>query len=347
MKGLLPLAGGFLLAAAIVNSQASAKSAWVPLPQLGSGSVELRLAHAVNPRLPALERSELATLLDEARQVVRKHFHIDLKFTEPEEVSVAQLLAAIPAKALRARRGEIYDFKKGTGDRSRLIQGIERTLEERVVDLGASIAYARPHLLAPLTEPTFADFAKTLVDTHLRRLGHWHGLRSATGERVIDASGANEWIVWDLLGYSGMPYDVIVTNQLVASAEYDDAAINSSLRGGVSAGGTSYNKSGRYRTFSFLSTFPFSEPQALPRGMGGTADRAQAVRLAGKYLAHEIGHMLLLLAHPYGNPACVMRPEPLFDFAAWARGLNASKCKIGSSPAMKPGVAKIGFRTDW
>ena len=342
MKRLFSLAGGVLLAAAFVSPEASAKTAWVPLPQLRPGPVELRLAHAVNPRLPSLDRGELATMLAEARQVVRQHFHIELKFSEPKKVSVAELLAGIPARVLASRVGKIYDFKNGTGDRWRLIAGLERKLAKwTTTGLGASIAYARPHLLRPVAEPTPAAFAEALVDTHLQRLGHWYDLRTATGERVIDASHANEWIIWDSLGYSELPYDVIVTNQLVASAEYDDAAINSSLRGGVSAGGTSYNKSGRYLTFSFLSTFPFSQHQALPKGMGGTTDRAQAVRLAGKYLAHEIGHMLLLLAHPFDNPACVMRPEPLFDFVAWARGLDALRCKIGSSPAMTPGAAKI------
>ena len=297
MRSLLALLFGFLWAGCSAAFAQTSNSAWVPLPDLGSGSVELRLAHAVNPRLGSLDPQELATMLAEARQLVREHFGIELRFTEPVEVPVEQLLAAIPAKALKGRIGEIYDFKTGTGSRWRLINGLRRTLTKRIRDLDRSIAYARPYLLVPLAEPTFPAFAKALVDTHLKRLGHWFDLRTASGDRVIDASHANEWIVWDLLGYSGMPYDVIVTNQLVASAEYDDAAINSSLRGGVSAGGTSYNRSGRHKTFSFLSTFPFTEHQAIPRGMGGIPNRAQAVRLAGKYLAHEIGHMLLLLAH--------------------------------------------------
>ena len=151
----------------------------------------------------------------------------------------------------------------------------------------------------------------------------------------------------DLLGYSNIPFDLIITNQPVISAEYEDSGLNSALRGGVSAGGTSFSKSGRYKTFAFISTFPFAEFESLPEGTSDINSRAQAVHLAGQYTAHEIGHMLMLLAHPFGNPACVMRPEPLFRFASWAKHLDANKCRIGSSPAMQPGAAQIQYRPDW
>ena len=213
MKVLFRLVFGVLAAGLFASWSATAKTAIVPLPQLGNGPVELRLAHAVNPRLTSLDPDELATLLAETRQVVRDHFNIKLRFSEPIEISVKRLLAAIPAEALKARSGLIYDFKGKTGDRSRLVWSHLRQLTKVIPDLAEAIAYARPHLVTAVAEPTYKAFAEALVSTHLHRLDHWRDLRTQAGGRVMDSNHANEWIVWDLLGYSGMPYDVIVTNR--------------------------------------------------------------------------------------------------------------------------------------
>ncbi len=316
-------------------------------PELEPGRVRLRVVHAVNSRLDRLSEAEVAALLAETRKTVREHFGIELEFLDAGRTDLHRLIAEIPKKALKARGRDIYDFKHGGGDRARLVAGMARSMARRKTVIADAIAYATPYLLGPVEPATYEGLAEALIDTHLKRLEHWRALRTASGEPVIDDSLANEWVAWDLLGYGPLPYDLIISNQLVASAEYDDAAINASLRGGVTAGTTSYNRGGLYNSYALISTFPFIQNHLLPQSMRRISSRAEAVRLLGKYTAHEIGHMLLLLGHPFGNKACVMRPEPLFDLTAWARGLDAAKCKLGSSRAMTPGVAKIFYRKDW
>ncbi len=318
-----------------------------PLPDLGSGPVVLRLVHAVNPNLPRLSDDELERLRHHARTVSKEHFGIDIRFSMSPDTTVAALLAAIPDHVVGERREVIFDFKNGTGNRQRLVTAYHKALKRDRVNAEKILAYVKPYLTTQNVKARRRSIAKALATTHLDRLTHWRDLKTPAGQHVIDDSDANEYIVWDLLGYSGMSYDVIITNQLVASAEYDDAAINAALRGGVSAGGTGYHKTGRYKTFSFLSTFPFTERSSLPPGTADAYEREQAVRLAGQYLAHELGHLLLLLAHPYGNSACVMRPEPMFNYAWWARRLDAERCPLGSSRGNTPGTAKIFYRTDW
>ena len=281
------------------------------------------------------------------QKTAAKHFWVTVKLEGPSEVDVHDLLASIPAHALKGRQDVIYDFRTGGGDRSRLIAGYEKTLRDWKTPLDDLIAYARPYLGQPVSPRSYRGLAEALVATHLTRLEDWRKQKSADGKPMLDQTNVNEWVVWDLLGYGNMPYDLVVTNQPIISAEYEDVALNAPLRGGVSAGSTGYAKSGRYGTYSVISTFPFSEYDKLPKGTSDISSRPQAVDLAGKYTAHEIGHMLFLLAHPFGNPACVMRPEPLFHFADWARNLDADKCRISSSPAMTPGAAKIQYRPDW
>ncbi|MBT4083536.1 MAG: hypothetical protein HN725_19705 [Alphaproteobacteria bacterium] len=340
------IAGCLVLAISIFAGQA-AQAEIVPVPLIENGMASLRVVHAVNPRLSKLSDHELAILLEEMTAIVKMHFGISLLLDKPKQKTVAELLAAIPKKALDIRGQEIYDFKTGTGNKKRLIDGYLKTLRSWKTPVAKLIDYASPYLVQPVSFRSLRGLAEALTQTHLARLEYWRTQPAADGKPMLDETLANEWIAWDLLGYNNMPFDVIVTNQPVISAEYDDGGLNSALRGGVSAGSTGYSKSGRYRTYSFISTFPFTEYKKLFKGSSDITSRDQAVRLAGKYMAHEIGHMLMLLAHPFANPACVMRPEPLFHFATWAKNLDAKKCQIGSSPAMTPGAAKIGFHPDW
>jgi hypothetical protein len=320
---------------------------YVPVPRIESNAAALRVVHAVNPRLPKLEEGELKQMLTVMQKTVAEHFGIRVTLEGPIRQSVSSLLDGIPDHIVAAREPVIYDFKSGTGDRVRLIDGYVTTLKEWKTPLADLIAYAKPWLVQPVSDVSYKGLAGALVTTHLTRLGGWRKMLASDGRPMLDKSNANEWVIWDLLGYSNMPFDVVVTNQPVISAEYEDSGLNSALRGGVSAGGTSFSKSGRYKTYSFISTYPFISAAKFPGGTSDITSRQQAIDLAGKYMAHEIGHMLMLLAHPFGNPACVMRPEPLFRFAAWAKNLDAGKCRVGSSPAMTPGAAQIQFRSDW
>jgi len=347
MRGLRLLRAAALGVVLSAGAATAANAAKVALPDLGDGVVTLRVVHAVNPRLNKVSAAELKIMLAETKRTVKEAFGIDLAFELQPETTVANLLALIPAKPWAIRRGAIYDFKSGVGDRDRLVAGLAKVFRKYKVDLAQGLAYAGPFLTTPPAAKTYEGLAAAAIDTHLGRLEHWKNLKTARGEPVIDDSAANEFIAWDLIGYGDLRYDLIITNQLVASAEYADADLSASLRGGVSTGGTSYSKAGRFKMYSFISTFPFIEPASIPKALGGVPDRAQAVRLAGQYTAHEIGHLLLLLAHPYANPACVMRSAQVLDYIAWARALDPAKCRIGASPAMTPGAATVNYRPDW
>ena len=73
---------------------------------------------------------------------------------------------------------------------------------------------------------------------------------------------------------------------------------------------------------------------------GDTYTRDEALSYAGAMLAHEMGHQLLQLGHPWSNEACPMRPAEMLDFASWVKKFDAGKCHIGSSPEMKTGTMK-------
>ena len=309
----------------------------------------LRVAHAVNPRFSHMSNAQLAILLAEAQRVAEDHFGIELDFSPPEQIGISELFALRPNVADDDLFEWIYDFKGDSGNRDLLVADLLERLQSNSAQLAEIFAFATPHLRTPPGSVTTQGFAEALTETLLSRLNVWRVLPANDRRAVIDDSVYNEWTYWDTLAHGALPYDIVITNQLVASAEYYGMDVHSALRGGITVVTTSYSRDGPFHTYAFLSTFPFSNdymPVVQLRG-GARYGEEEAARLAGAYLAHEIGHVLLHLGHPFNQSACVMNPAQLLDFRTWYDNLDADRCALGSTAEMVPGAAKLTYNATW
>ncbi|MDP7345089.1 MAG: hypothetical protein QF767_17395, partial [Alphaproteobacteria bacterium] len=296
-----------------------------------------------------MSEAQIAVLLEEARQVAKDHFGIEIIFTTPEQISIAELFALRPDVADGEVMEWVYDFKTNSGKTDLLVADLLARIQNSSAGSEDIYAFARPHLVNPPRSATDHGYAEALTDTLLRRLRVWRVLPAKDKRAVIDDSVFNEWTLWDTLAHGALPYDIVLTNQLVASAEYYGMDVHSALRGGISVGTTSYSRDGPFHTYAFLSTFPFANdyvPILKLRG-GKRYGEEEAARLAGAYLAHEIGHVLLHLGHPFNQSACVMNPAQLLDFRTWRDNLDAVHCPLGSSAEMVPGAAKLTYNASW
>ncbi len=321
----------------------------VPRPQIDGDRATLRVAHAVNSRFSHMSEAQLEILLAEANRVSMDHFGIELIFSQPESIDISELFALRPDIADDEVMEWVYDFKRRTGDRDRLVADLLERLQANETQLVEIFDYALPHLTAMPLGDRAQDLAAALTETLLNRLGVWRVLPANDRRAVIDDSVYNEWTYWDTLAHGALPYDIVITNQLVASAEYYGMDVHSALRGGITVGTTSYSRDGPFHTYAFLSTFPFANdyrPIVDLRG-GAQYNEEQAARLAGAYLAHEIGHVLLHLGHPFNRSACVMNPAQLLDFQAWYDNLDAERCALGSTAEMVPGAAQLSYNATW
>jgi len=310
---------------------------------LPAGPIELRVVYLENARLPQVSRAELDAILTSAREAAAAHLGKDVRFTAPDAQPITAYFDRIPESVRIAAAQWIYDFKRGSGDVSRLDSALEKDLRETGDKLDAMIAYARPFLLWDVRAKSFDALAGALVQTQLARLD---GLRRQTaqdGRPLIDEKPYNEYIYWDMLAHAPLPYEVIVTNQLIASVEYTGNSVHSALRGGVSNGITTPNPSAKFSTTAILSTYPFIGTDPITAGLRRNEiyPRDEALRYAGILLAHELGHQLLHLGHPYGQEACVMNPTPLLHFRQWVEKLAPERCPMAASGAMKPGFARF------
>ena len=312
-------------------------------------TVRIRVVNATNPRLARFSPDHLRIILASAQLTVWKDFGVYVEFTDVPEIGIDRLFALIPPAIMKERMSSIYDFKSGTGDKQKLAEGINTTLTQRGTKLQDALAFAAPYLPADAHPKDLMAFSELLANVMLDRLQQWRHLNAADGAPVLDASPYNEWVYWDTLGYGNLPYDLVLTNQLITSAEYYGVDIHSAIRGGVTVGTTSYSRTGKYGAYIYFSTFPFqdnSETTRLMRG-GEQYSEEDAAELAGAYLAHEIGHLLFQLGHPFGQKTCVMNPASMLRFREWFNQINSTDCQIGSRPEMTPGAIPPIFNSKW
>lgn len=319
------------------------------VPVAAGSTVHIRVVHAVNPRLSRMSGQQLQAMLAATKTTVKKNFGVNIEFSEIAETGIDHLFTLIPPAVRDAREPSIYDFKSGKGDRRKLAEGILKTLTERGTSLEGALAYAQPYLPSGTAPKDLTEFCEVLADVMLERLERWRKIKAADGGPVLDGSPYNEWIYWDTLGYGDLQYDLVITNQFIASAEYNGVDIHSALRGGVSVGTTTYSRTGQYGSYVVWSTFPFTDESDYTvqlRG-GEKYSATEAAELSGAYLTHEIGHMLFHFGHPFGQEACVMNPVSMLRFREWAQHIDSAACQIGSRPEMTEGAVPEYFNIEW
>ena len=322
----------------------------VPLPDLPDDTIQLRVANAVNSRFPQLTDEQLQQLLDKTVLMVKQHFNLSIAFEKPESITIQNLFDALPEHVKKERQKDIVKFAAASNtDVSKMRESVYDVLNKYWDDRQAVIDYASPYLLSPIKGNDFNQLSIALVDTLLKRLKYWQMQKAADGSPVIDDKPYNEWVWWDSLGYGNLPYDVVITNQLVASAEMYDLSVHSSLRGGITAGTTTFSKQARYGSYVYAMVYPMLDDSHMMVELRNDKSYSsdQVTTYAAALLTHEIGHQLLHLGHPFGNSNCIMSPTPLLKYREWLEGLDATQCKLNSEPSMTPGFVSIDYRADW
>jgi hypothetical protein len=319
-----------------------------PVTHVKPGStVHLRVVHATNPRLPKMSQDQLRIMLASAKQTVKQNFGVDVEFTDIPEIGIDRLFALIPPPVREVSISYVYDFEYG--DPLSIAKNINSTLTKRGTTLADGLAFAAPYLPATAHPKDLNEFSELLSNAMVER---WNGLRSINapdGEHVIDNSTYNEWFFWNTLGYGNLQYDLVITNQLIASAATNSIDIHSAIRGGLAVGTTTYNRHGKYGQYVFWTTFPFTDSSDITKLMRGGEEYSdvEAAQLSGAYLAHEIGHLLFQFGHPFGQKACVMNPVSMLRFREWFNQINSAGCPIDSRPEMSAGAVSLDFNSSW
>lgn len=322
----------------------------VALPGIVDATVAPRVVYIENPRFPKLTTGDLRQTLQVAADLVEGHFGI--KVLLPDQIPVLDI-DTVFAGLVENKPADfdelIGDFQHEKVDWELVRANLIKQIKQQKDPLAQQIEYARPHLIQPPTADDLDSFSRAVVETFKARLFHWTQATLADGHPVIGkvpgrpALPLNEYGYWSLMAKLGIEAEIVLTNQLVASVEYIPIPLHTSIRGGVTGGSTEYNPSSRLGSSVWVSLFPYFSNDSLVRELRNSDGytRAEALTYAGTMLAHELGHQLLQLGHPWSNRSCLMRPVELLDFASWFNAIDAGKCRVGSSPAMEPGAVKV------
>ena len=143
----------------------------------------------------------------------------------------------------------VYDFKSGTGDRRRLDLAFGHGFRRSGDLLSEMVEFARP-FTGPLSQPDFETFGARMAALQLERIELSRTRKAPDGGPAIDQEPFNEFLMWLALGYGEVPFELVLTNQVIASVEYGWLAVHAAVRGGYSNGITTYNRRSRFGMMS-------------------------------------------------------------------------------------------------
>lgn len=335
LSGCYALAQPVAEPAAPSPQSAAQAPAFLPLPDL---KTPLRVLVVDNERLPSLSRADVQAVLAQTAQLLKTHFAIEPTFElQQEPWSIQKLFRLIPKQAAPVIDRALYDFKQGKGDVALLTTRTAKLLVADGENTARSREFARPYLQTQPDE-TAESFAAALVQAQLERIALWHS--SAQGaSAAIDDAPYNEFVYWQFLGLTTLPYELVITNQILASVEYSSNSVHSAIRGGLTNGATFPSIQSKTGAYSVVSTYPFlaTDTSTLSLRDGAFANPQERNNAIAVLAAHELGHQLLHLGHPFGNSACIMTPTELLHFRRWLAALDGARCTLGSSLAMQSG----------
>lgn len=335
----------FLLASCQSNAEKKVVES-VSLPSLPS-VIHLKVARVINPRFKQLEAPQVKRTLQKASEIIQQQFGVKTEFEMVETLSIESFFQLRSRQLLSERSSEILSPKKGlnAADRKRMIRSIEQSIRSMSKQVEPVYKYSRPYLKADIKQVSFESLAAALADTLLWRQKSWYQLKADDDKTILNGDGYNEWVWWDSMGYADFPYDLVLTNQLVASVEAYGMDAHSAMRGGITNGTTTYSQGGQFQTYSFVSTFAMINdyPELLELRNHDNPDQNQREDYVAALIAHEMGHLLFHYGHPYGVTECIMSPAPLLDFKSWIQGFDEKACFSGNYEAMKKGAVELSF----
>lgn len=309
----------------------------VPLPAVGSVQ-PLRVLVVNNPRFAKVDEELAKAILLAATAETRRHFNLDLSFSAVDFASTSEILGKMPGGHRTWALAQSLDLTRNPD-----MEVLRKSLSGELYRDGGTAkdirSFSEKFLAEQPGDDSDAALANAIASTQKKYLDRLRTQNTVDGKPPLIDDGFGEYLLWIALGYTRLPYEIVITNQLIASAEKVGNSVHSALRGGISNGLTNSSRLSKTGSFSVVSTYPFVNEDETIKALrnGKTYSVSEWSTYAGALLAHEIGHQLLHLGHPFENPSCLMRPPARLHFDQWYAALNPANCRLNSSAAMTPG----------
>jgi hypothetical protein len=311
----------------------------VPPPKLGDGPISLRVVRALNPRFPSLSEDEFSDVLDQAATLVKDHFDLDVQFERGTDYAISDLFNLLPRSLLENAYGEMYRVQGPPNRIKAITKMIAGAFNSGSMQNAEIVRAVEPLMPGATKEMGTAELAVAFAEKWLAGLRRWHDLTAEDGESVIDETGFHQNVLWEHLGYTELPADLVITNQVVASAEFFGFDPFVALRGGMRTSFFGFSRSGRFGTYAMVSTFSMVNDLGDLADLGPDPefDRRNSARYTALVLAQEIGALLARYSPTWTNPNCIMYPALPGQWRAHLDSLDPEKCPIGCEIGMTRG----------
>lgn len=302
------------------------------LDSFKSSEPEVRLLQSIyvqNPRLKGIPLAEYRRMLGIMEDAFLREWDIHIQFLDRGRMPIDAYFNTYfePTAGDTPYKESFYDVEKN--DPMELAAAFKDVWREMTLDdLIRSIhGYTG---CGPLEQSkTKEELAEGVARCHVSKYKELRAITLEDGQPLLTGAPYEQFLNWEWMSRNQKDYDIVVTNQLIASIETYSPAIHSSLRGGVSTGVT-YKSRTQYDGMVVMSTFPLlSDLRYFYRERRFAGETPEARDIAGWYQTHELGHLLLQYDHPIGHPGCSMNFAIGFDYRTWYDDVmkNGPTCK--------------------
>jgi hypothetical protein len=273
---------------------------------------ELRVLYLEDPRLPTLNAAQRGELLTKVEHLLRDWHGYRVRLREVGAKNLADYFATHAAV-----------FRKHT---EIVRMAIDPTLEQDRARLRAVIQGAfAPHPLARLERHfpgaafTSHEQAVTVAcDFFVQRCQEIRSIPLSDGGTlaVPKQPELNSYMHWCALMHEMEEADLVFTNSMIVGADMQ-MPLSVIARGGVTTGNTNANRHNAFQAAAMVGLFPFLSDAPFWLRERGPIPEAERLDVIATMTMHELGHMLLRLAHPEDHPGCVHAPAGRLRYYDW------------------------------
>ena len=316
------------------------------LPQKRIGDpITIQVGIINNPRFKSLTDKQINLILVEINKGVKERFNVSLKYIKTTNENIKKYFDRYVWQISKKQKNRIdanmfrnYEEYKYKSDDYEIFKDKIASILSEYMDLTTAQAAVKNQGYNPFEfGNTKEEIFGKVVDIHIAKLHRIANIKMKDGNNLIEKETLyNEFMFWDVLLELQSDYDLIITNQLIASAESHLPTIHSSLRGGITSGVATISNTPLHGSV-VVSTFPFiSKADFFTNARGSDYTDEEAINYIAWIGVHEFGHLLAFRPHYYDHPGCVMRPTPALKYKEWYKELMKSgKCNKEHSIILK------------
>ncbi len=282
----------------------------------------LRVGIIINERLPSIDEEQIKDILRHARKEANQVYSLNIEYTALTTHTMAGYFE--PYREIVLNKHKIFQYALNIDGAS--IMDLQRAL---LIEYGQdSLESLLPFVRSALPELGDRNFTNkidlmgALAELQVQKLSQLKAILLEDGQPLLGGDNLHQFMLWWFYLREQEDFDVIITNQLLASAETFHPEIHGAARGGVATGfaGPSYN---RYGGAALVSLFPIiSSLDFFESGRGGNYSSEEVVESASAILLHELLHLLRHEKHQWSHPHCIMNPTPGFRYREWAADIR-------------------------